>query len=63
MERENRASHTTAVLTFVVSNIFGKSALEYTDFLPFPAPRRFLSVEESAAMLDKLFQTSAEKSN
>jgi hypothetical protein len=63
MERENRASHSTAILTSVVANMFSKSGFEYTDFLPFPAPRRFLSIEESAALLDRMFQTTAEKNN
>ena len=57
MERENRASHTTALLTTAVVNMFGKSSLEYEDFLPFPSPKKFLSIEESAAVLDRMFQT------
>lgn len=60
MERENRASHTSALLTSVVANMFAKSGAEYTDFLPFPPQRRFLSIEESTALLDRMFQTSSE---
>ena len=55
--RENRAHFGTAMLTALVANLFRDKSSKPSspfDFLPFPEPQKYMSVEESQIALERL---------
>lgn len=61
-ERENLRQLTTARLTAIVVNMMSSKSARPSnteDFLPFPPPPRYLTVDEADALFCKQFQVKS----